>query len=180
MDLREALLRRHQGGHDRALEGTRCGDDVFRLDHAVGGLDAEDVSLLAHGPDLDAAADRRLDLLRIGDEVVGHLFLGGEGVVVEAGKGQAGEAVVPGRAVGNEAFPAGGAPAFGDTGFFENEMGKAASAEVLAHRNARLTGADDERIHFFHCHAAFLPVSGAPAPAAVSGSMCSGRRKAPT
>jgi hypothetical protein len=46
-------------------------------------------------------------------EVVGHLVLAGEGVGVEV-EFQAREAVVPGRAVGDQRVPAAGAPGLGD------------------------------------------------------------------
>ena len=150
MDLREAFFRRNECRHDRPLESAGGGDDVLRLDDAIGGLDAEAVTRAGDALHLDAGADRCLDHLGIGDEIVGDLLLRGEGIVFQAGKGHAGETVVPGGAVGDEAVPAGGAPAFGDAVLFEHQMGHAALAEMFAHGDAGLAGADDERVHFFH------------------------------
>ena len=100
----------------------------------------------------DAGADGRGDPFGVADEIVDHLVAAGEAVRVDAGDRQAGQPVVPGGAVGVQAIPALRAPAFGDAVAFEDEVGEAALAQLLAHGQAGLAGADDERFDCFNRH----------------------------
>lgn len=92
MDLLEPGVLRDDRRDHRSLERAGGGHDIARLDDAVGGFGPEPGApvVLAHRGDLDAAADRRADFLRVGEEVVGDLVLGGERVRVEIDEFQAG------------------------------------------------------------------------------------------
>ena len=77
VNLVDACAVGHDGGNDRPLKRSGCGDDEARLDGSVRCLHAETRSAAVppHRGHLDAGADRRVDLLRVGDEVVGDLVL---------------------------------------------------------------------------------------------------------
>ena len=144
------------GGDHRPLERAGRGHHVARVDDPVRGLDPEagPAGLPAHVRYLDAAADRRPDLLRVGDEVVRDLLLGGEAIGVEARELEAGEPVVPGGPVGDQGIPALRAPALGDPLALEHEVRHAAAAQVLAHRQPGLARADDEDLDLLARHPA--------------------------
>ena len=79
-----------------------------------------------HREDLDTAPDRRVDLLRVGLEVVRDLVLGRERIRVEVRELETGKAVMPGRSVGDQRVPPLGAPTLGDAMALEDEMRHAA------------------------------------------------------
>ncbi len=104
-----------------------------------------------HFRHLDAGADRRRDLLRIGDEIVRHLLLRHEGIGI-AGKRHVGKPVVPGRPVGDQRVPAVRAPAFGDPVALEHDMRDARPAQMLAHGDAGLAGPHDDDLGLLDRH----------------------------
>ncbi len=110
--------------YPRTLERSGRRDDVARLDRPVGRLGAERRRALAatHREDLDTASDRRIDLLRVGLEVLRDLNLGGERIGVEISELQTGKAVVPCRSVGDQGVPPLGTPTLGDAMPLEDEM----------------------------------------------------------
>ena len=132
----------------RLLERPGRRDDVARVDVALRGLDPEAGSAvaLADGGDLDTGAHGGVDHPGVLLEVRGHPILRGELVGAEPGDLQPGEAVVPRGAVGDERVPPHGAPPLGDAITFEDDVCDAARAEVLAHRDAGLSGADHDDV----------------------------------
>ena len=86
------------------------------------------------------------NFLRIGDEIVRNLIFGSEAVGIDLLEFEIGETIVPCGTIGNQRIPPCRAPALGDTIAFEDEMRHAELAQMLAHRDAGLTGADHERI----------------------------------
>ncbi len=147
MDLGDAGILRDQRRDDRLLKGAGGDDDVIGLDGALRGGDGETGAsgIAAQLGHLDAAADGGGDLFGIGDEVIGDLFLGHEGV----GGGvelHAGKAVMPGGTVGDQRIPPLGAPAFGDPAALEHQMRDTGAAQMLAHGDACLAGTDDKRV----------------------------------
>ena len=151
MHLGDARVQRDQRRDDRVLERAGGDDDVIGLDHALRGGDAEAgaAGIAAQFLDLDAAADRGGDLFGVGCEIIGDLVLGDEGVggTVEF---HAGKAVMPGGAVGDQRIPPLGAPAFGDAAALEHQMRDTGAAQMLAHGDACLAGADDKRVDLVH------------------------------
>src|SRR5213593_4202547 len=63
---------------------------------------------------------------------------------------------MPGWTVGDKRVPPFRAPAFGDPMPFDDEMGQAAFAQVLAHRQPGLATANDECLDLFNGHARYL------------------------
>ena len=59
---------------------------------------------------------------------------------------------MPGRTIGNQRVPSFRAPAFGNSVPLQNEVRHAPFAQVLAHGQAGLAAANNERIYFFNCH----------------------------
>ena len=98
----------HEGREDRLLERSGRGDDIAGADRPVRSLhgEARSSGVLADRGHLDAALDRRADLLRVGDEVVGDLVLASKPVRRNVEELQAREAIVPRRAVGDQRVPA--------------------------------------------------------------------------
>jgi hypothetical protein len=96
------------------------------------------------------------------DEIFDELVLGREDVLGHGFDPAAGQAVMPGRAVGAQRVPARGAPAFRNPALFQNHMADAKIAQMLAQRDPRLARADDDRIYLFHCLS--RPFVGARAP----------------
>ncbi len=97
-----------------------------------------------------AGAHRGLEFVGVGFEVIGHAFFGREGLGGDAFEGHAGEAVVPGGAVGDEGVPALGAPAFGDAVAFEHDVRHAHQGQVFAHGDAGLACADYHGVDGFY------------------------------
>ncbi|MCY1436650.1 hypothetical protein D9M71_527810 [compost metagenome] len=153
--LRQSFVLGGDRRDDRALERTGGGHHTIGLDHALGGFnpEARPIGVAYHPLHFHAGADGSVELLRIGFEIVRHLFFRGEGVGIEV-EFQAREAVVPGRAIGNQRIPTPGTPGFGDTVALQNQVRHAESAQVFAHRHTGLTGADYERVYccFIVCH----------------------------
>ena len=102
--------------------------------------------------------DGRIDLLGVALQVVGDLVLGGE-AIGRAAEFQAGEAVMPGRAIGDQRIPARAAPVLRNAVALQHHMLHTVPAQVLAHGDAGLTGADDQRDGFLlhHCLLACFP-----------------------
>jgi hypothetical protein len=90
--------------------------------------------------------------VRVGLEVVGHPLLGHEraGIAVEL---EAGEPVVPRGSIGHQRVPAPGAPLLGDASPLQDHVRHPGAAQVLTHRHARLTTADDDGFDLFDVHA---------------------------
>lgn len=106
VDLVDSCGLRYDRRDDGLLERPGGRHDVARLDGAVGGLDVESrpAVVLSDRLHLDAGADRRVDLLRVRDEVVGNLFLSGERIGID-GELLARKPVVPGGPVGHQGVP---------------------------------------------------------------------------
>ena len=147
MHLGDARLLRNKRRDDWLLKGAGGDDDIVGLDAALRGGDGETGAsgIAAQLGHLGAAADGGGDLFGIGGEVIGDLFLGhesvGGGVELHAGK-----AVMPGGAVGDQRIPPLGAPAFGDAAALKHQMRDTGPAQMLAHGDACLAGADDKRV----------------------------------
>src|SRR5258708_30341114 len=148
MKLRKTRIVRRDWRNDGALEGPSRDHYAIGLDRAPRCFDGEALApRIAH--DLlhfHAGADRRFKLLRISDEIVRDLLLRREGVGVKVGELEIGETIVPGGAIGNQRIPASRAPALGDTSAFQHEMRHAKLAQMFAHGDAGLTGADYGRV----------------------------------
>ncbi|KAG1246787.1 hypothetical protein G6F65_020503 [Rhizopus arrhizus] len=152
MKLLDAGAFRHDFRIGGDLEGAGRSDHVLGFDGARGGGDGEARTLVVtlDAQDFDAGAHGRIEHLGVVFEVLGHAFLGREDIGSDVVELQTGKAVVPGGAVGHQRVPAFGAPAFGDPLAFEHDMRNPHGAEVLAHCDAGLAGADHQRIGFFN------------------------------
>lgn len=115
MDLKNVGLLGDDGRDYRDLKRAGGGHDPLGFDDALRGghRKAGTVRIATHLLHLDATADRGVEFLRVGLEVIGDLILADKGVRV-ARKLQPREAVVPCRAVCHQRIPAPAAPAFGD------------------------------------------------------------------
>ncbi|CDX15699.1 hypothetical protein MPL3356_20008 [Mesorhizobium plurifarium] len=154
MDLQDAGIGREERRDDGDLERSRRGHHAVGLDHAIRRLDAESrtADIPLHELDLDAAADRRIDLLGVGDEIVGDFLLGRKAVGTRHGKLHAWETVMPRRTVGHQRVPSLRAPALGDPAALEHEMRHPAFAQMLAHGHPGLAAADNERVYLLNRH----------------------------
>ena len=154
MDLQYSRNVRNNGRGDRALERSGGGNHVVGFDHALRRFDTEagpaDIPL--HILYLHAAADGGGDLFRVGDEIVRNLLFMGKGVGIDIGKLHTRKPVVPGRTIRDHGVPSFRAPAFGNSVPLQNEVRHAAVAQVLAHGQAGLAAANDERFYFFRWH----------------------------
>ena len=155
MDLQDVRILRDNWRNDGDLEWSGRGNDTVGLDHAVRRLDTESgpADIFLHELDLDAAADRRIDLLCVGDKIVGDLVLRGKTIGTYPRKLHAREPIMPGRAVGNQGVPPLRTPALGNPTAFENEMRHPAFAQMLAHSHPRLPATDDKRVNSLNRHA---------------------------
>ena len=151
MDLLDSRVKWNDIRNDRTLKRTGRHDYMVGLDDALGGLrtEAGTARLSTKGRNFNSTVDRSGDLLRVCDEVVYDLVSGRKAILI-AGKGHAGKSIVPGWPIGNQGIPPFGAPAFNNPMAFDDEMRPSALAQVLAHRQASLTTADDERFDRFH------------------------------
>ncbi|MNN41141.1 hypothetical protein D3C81_1552410 [compost metagenome] len=144
----------------RALERAGGDHHLLRFDHPVAGLHSETraIAVAHHLGDIDAGADRRVERAGVGFEVIGNLVLAGEGVRVQAFEFQAREAVVPGRAVGDQRIPAASAPGFGNALALQHQVRHAQAAQVFTHGHTGLPGANYKRIDFgfIGCHVCAL------------------------
>ncbi|CDX30149.1 hypothetical protein MPLSOD_120258 [Mesorhizobium sp. SOD10] len=154
MDLQDAGSGGNERRDDGNLERPGRGHDAVGFDHAIRSLDAKSrtADIPLHQLDLHAAADRRVDLLGVSDEIVGDLLLGRKAVGTRHGKLHARKPVMPGRAVGDEGVPALRTPALGDPAALENEMRHPAFAKMLAHGHPGLATADNERVYLLNRH----------------------------
>src|SRR5215831_21151964 len=102
MNLHDPGICRYDGRNDRPLERSGGGDHVGGLDHTLSGFrhEAGAIGLLAESGDLDAAADGRCDLLRVGFEIRHDPVFGGKAVGIDAGKWHVWKSVMPGWTVG--------------------------------------------------------------------------------
>lgn len=134
----------------RPLEGAGGRHHPIGLDHPRRRLDgkARAPAVAQHLAHFNAGADRRVDFLRIGFEVVRHLVLGGKAVGVD-GKLQPREAVVPGRPVGHQRIPAASAPGLGHPAAFQYQVRHPEGAQVFAHGHAGLARANHQGIHVY-------------------------------
>ena len=138
---------------DRLLERTRRGHDIARLDGAFGCFHVKTrlAVVLPHGLDFDSGSDRCVDLLRVGREVVRDLILGGERVGADV-EFLTGETVMPRRPVRHKGIPPARTPTLGDTVALHNQVWHTLQAEMFAHRDAGLAGADDENLDLLVRH----------------------------
>ena len=157
VDLRDVRVLRDDRRDQRLLERAGRRDDVARLDRAVARLGPEAGPALvpAHGEHLDAAADRCVDLSRVGLEVLDDLLLGGEPIPIDV-ELQPGEPVMPRGPVRDQRVPPLRAPPLGDAAPLEDQMRHAAGAQMLAHREAGLATPDDQHLHSFVRHVEIL------------------------
>ena len=149
-------MQRRGGGDDvrdrGALERAGGGHHVSGLDHARRGgyLEAGAPDMALHLLHFDAGTHRGVEHFDIGLEVVGHALLGREGFGGDALEFQAGEAVVPGRAVGDQRVPALRTPALGDAAALQHDMRHAHQGQVFAHGDAGLASADYQGVDGFY------------------------------
>jgi hypothetical protein len=148
MKLRDLDVLWRDGGNDGALERPRRNDDATGFERAIGRYDRKSCPALQtlDARDLDAGADRRIEVARVGLEVIGDLILASEPVRIESFELHIREAVVPGGTIGDQRIPAAGTPAFGDAVALQHEMWHTESAQVFAHCHASLTRAYDQRV----------------------------------
>ena len=148
MNLREPIRFRRDGGNQRALKRSRRDDYTVGFERTVRGLDNETlVARIAHHfLHFDARADRRVEFLCIGDEVIRDLILRREAIGIDLGELQIRETIVPRGSIGNQRIPASRAPPLGDARALQHDMRHADVAQMFAHRHAGLTGADHERV----------------------------------
>ena len=134
----------HQHGALRQLPGVEVGGGVDLVQGFVLWRDGRDHRALerAGGGDDAGGADRAFAGLDGEARAVG---IAGDLLHLEL---QAGEAVVPDRAVGHQGIPAAGAPGFGDTVAFQHQVRHAELAQVFAHGHPGLAGADHQGIDF--------------------------------
>src|SRR5262245_53043079 len=135
MTLKNAGMLANTWWDDRTLEGSRGGNDIVGVNHAIRRFDPKSRStdVPAHKSHLHAATDRGSDLFRISDEIVRDRLLGGKGIGIETGKLHAGKSIVPGRAIGNQGVPSLRPPALGNAVPLDDQMRHAAIAQMLAH-----------------------------------------------
>jgi len=160
VDLRDVRMTGDDRRDDGLLERPGRRDHEAGVEGALGGLhrEAGTAVVLPDQGHLDPAADRSRDLLRVGLEVVGDLFLRHEG----PGGGaelEPGEPVVPRGPVRHEGVPAPGAPFLCDAPPFEDDVRHAGAAEMLAHCDAGLAPADHDDFGLFDAHDFILWVS---------------------
>src|SRR6516162_1909516 len=103
MDLHQSRTFGNKRRHNWDLERSGRGDHIGRFDRAVRGFDPKSSS--ADEPldllNLDPAADRGLNHVRVVDEIIGYLLLGHEAVGIGIGKGHARKTVMPSWTVGH-------------------------------------------------------------------------------
>ena len=92
-----------------------------------------------------AAADRRVDHLRIVHEIVGNRFLAGKLVRPQALELHVGKAIVPHRSVLYQRVPALTAPALGNAAALQHEVRFACGGEVFTGGNTCLSRTDYQR-----------------------------------
>src|SRR4029077_6019970 len=88
----------------------------------------------------------------IGLEIRHDIVLGGKAAGIDPGERHARKPVMPGGTVGDERVPSFRAPALGNPIPFANESPHTLLARVLAHGEARLPPANDERLDLFYRH----------------------------
>src|SRR5208283_88267 len=115
--------------------------------------------------------DGGCDMFRVSDKVIDDLVLGGKAIGVDAGERPARKSVMPSGTVGDKRIPPFRAPALNNPMALDDEMRRAAFAQVLAHRQAGLTAADDERLHFYYRHISHL--RNGPENVAEEAKICS-------
>jgi hypothetical protein len=133
----------------RLLERAGGDDDVLRLDGSVGVVARNPSPLRSSFGHRDPGADRQVPVPGEADEVIGHRFLRREDIGVKLGELGIGEAVMPGRAIGDQAVPAPAPPAFRDPVAFEDEVGNALLLQMGRGGNPRLPAADDKGMDGF-------------------------------
>lgn len=104
MKLRELDVLWRDGGNDGTLERPRRNDHATGFDRAIGRCDRKSCPApqTLDARDFDARTDRRIELARIGLEVIGDLILGGEPIRIESLELHIREAVVPGGTIGDQ------------------------------------------------------------------------------
>ena len=147
VDLMNSAAVRDDSRDDRLLERSCRGHDIACVDVSLRRFHVETraFGVPTYGGHLDAGTDRRVDLLRVRREIVRDLILRGEriGVGVEF---LTREAVVPRGSVRHQGVPPPGTPSLGNALTFQDKMRYAVQTEMLAHRDSRLTRADDENL----------------------------------
>ena len=152
MDLHHPRFLGHDGRDERELERSGRDHNIGRLDHTVGGFGAKarSVGLVFHRHHLDAATDWCVDLLCVRFEVLHDSVLGSKAVGIDVRKAHVRKPVVPCRTVGNERVPAFAPPTLRDPVPLDNEVANTVFAQMLAHCQAGLATADDERVDDFN------------------------------
>ena len=152
MDLHDSRIFGHHGRDHGALERPGGGNHAVGFDHAIGRFDPEAgaSNILSHFLYLDAAADGRSDLFRVGDKIIRHLLLGSKSIRIEIGELHARKPIMPGGTIGNQRVPSFRAPAFRNSVALQNEVRHTAVTKVFTHSQTGLAAADNERLYFFN------------------------------
>ena len=111
MDLRERGVLRRNGGNHRPLERPRRDHDALRLVGAGGRLHrkAKPAGIAFDADHFHAGPDGRIELARIGLQVVGHRILGREAVRIQPSNSIPGKrSSLPGGAVRDQGIPSPG------------------------------------------------------------------------
>ncbi|KPW99105.1 Uncharacterized protein ALO75_05350 [Pseudomonas syringae pv. coryli] len=155
VDLMKRLVNRRNRRDDRLLERPCRRDQMIDHIGAGTGFDGKACTpgVAGNALDLDAGLDRRVECAGIALEVLGHLLLAREPVLIH-GEFKAGKPVMPGRTVGHQRVPAATAPCLGNAVFFKHQVLDAKTAQVFAGGHSGLPCTYDERIDFydFFCH----------------------------
>ncbi len=115
------LVNRRNRRDDRLLERPCRRDQMIDHIGAGTGFDGKACTpgVAGNALDLDAGLDRRVECAGIALEVLGHLLLAREPVLIH-GEFKAGKPVMPGRTVGHQRVPAATAPRLGNAVFFKH------------------------------------------------------------
>ena len=153
MQLDDARIElRGEGGRPRALEVGHRHHHLLGLDGSGAGVTTKRAPFLKRRSNGHARADRQREARGVGLKIVGHLVLGGE-AVRRRGERHADQAVEAGRGEQAQRIPA-LPPGVSDprVGVQDHEA-QPVPGQVVAHREAGLTGADHHRRDLFDvCH----------------------------
>ena len=151
MDLRDAFIFRGYRWDYRALEWSGGNYYLCGFDYAIRSFNgkARAVGITHYLLHLYAGADRGVELLGIGFEIIGNLLFRCKCVGVQIFEFQTRKAIVPGRAVGNQRIPSSRTPGLCNAVAFQHKVRHALFTQVFTHGNASLTGTNHKCIYYY-------------------------------